>query len=74
MGATPNLLAETLTTLVLAVAGAVLLVLTRTTVDKLILPKSPLSKEVAVDKNPAAGAVAAASFIAVAIIYSVAVS
>jgi len=43
-------------------------------VDRVFLPKSPLSKEIAVDRNAAAGAMAAASFIIVAIIFAASVS
>jgi len=43
-------------------------------VDKVFLPSSPLSKEVAVDRNPAAGAIAAASFIIIAIMFAAAVN
>lgn len=69
-GATSNLLAEIVTTIMLAVSGLVLLILVRTIADKVLLPSSPLGKEVAVDKNLAAGAIAAASFVSVALAFS----
>ena len=73
-GATSNLLAEIPVVAILAICGLGLLVMTRVIVDKLFLPSSPLSKEVAVDANPAAGAVAAASFIALSWAYAAAVT
>ena len=42
--------------------------------DKVLLPGSPLAKEVAEDQNPAAGAVAAASFLLVAVLFAGAVN
>jgi len=72
-GAGSNLAVETVTTLILAVFGVVLLVLVRVITDKVLLPKSSLSKEIAVDRNVAAGAVAAASFISVALVYAVSI-
>lgn len=73
-GATSNLAAEIITTLMLAVSGLVLLVAVRTIADRVLLPSSPLSKEVAIDKNVAAGAVAAASFVSVALAFSFAIA
>lgn len=73
-GATSNLGEEILVTLIFAVAGMILLVITRIIVDKVFLPNSPLSKEVAVDRNPAAGAVAAASFIIIAALFAAAIN
>lgn len=72
-GASSNILADTTTAVMIAAAGLVLLVLVRTIADKVILPSSPLSKEIAVDKNMAAGAIAASSFVAVALSYSYAI-
>jgi len=72
-GATSNLGAELITTAMLAVSGMVLLIMVRTIADKVLLPKSPLCKEVSVDGNVAAGAVAAASFVSVALAFSFAI-
>ena len=72
-GASSNLSAEVMTTAMLAGSGIILLILVRVIADKILLPSSPLSKEVAVDKNIAAGAVAAASFVSVAIAFSFAI-
>jgi len=74
VGATSHLVEEILTTLVFAVSGMIILVLTRIIVDRLFLPNSPLSKEVVKDRNPAAGAIAAASFIVVAAIFAASVN
>ena len=73
VGAGSNLVVETATTLVLAVCGIVLFSFARVITDKVLLPKSPLSHEIAVDRNAAAGAVAAASFVSVALVYAVAI-
>jgi uncharacterized membrane protein YjfL (UPF0719 family) len=69
VNASPELLIEIVTSVVYAVLGLLLLLATRVLVDKVLLPASPLSKEVAVDKNPAAGVLAAASFICVALAF-----
>ena len=73
-GASSNLLEEIVTAAVLATTGLLLLIATRTIVDKALLPRSPLSVEVAQQKNLAAGAVAASSFMALSWVYSVAVT
>jgi uncharacterized membrane protein YjfL (UPF0719 family) len=73
-GASSNILTEIVTTTMLATSGLFLLVLVRIIADRVILPSSKLSKEVAVDKNVAAGAVAAASFVSVALAFSYAVA
>lgn len=70
VGATSNLGIELLITLCVALIGIVLLILARLATDKLLLPKSPLSKEVAIDKNPAAAVIAAVSFICIALAFS----
>lgn len=73
-GATSNILTEIVTTTMLAASGLLLLILVRIITDRVILPSSKLSKEVAEDKNVAAGAVAAASFVSVALAFSYAVA
>ena len=73
-GASSNIAEEVIITGVFAVFGIILLIITRIIVDRVFLPKSPLSKEIAVDRNAAAGAMAAASFIIVAIIFAASVS
>jgi uncharacterized membrane protein YjfL (UPF0719 family) len=61
---------EVLTALVYAALGMVLLLATRVFVDKVLLPSSPLSKEVAQDKNPAAGTLAATCFVCIALAFA----
>ncbi|MDZ7640219.1 MAG: DUF350 domain-containing protein [Bryobacterales bacterium] len=72
-GATSDWMDEVATSLVLAFFGVVLLITARTVADLFLLPKSPLAKEVAVDRNKAAGAVAAASFLLVAVLFGASV-
>ncbi len=74
IGAGSNLSEEIFITLMFAIVGILLLIPTHTIVDRILLPASPLSKEIEVDKNPAAGIIAAVSFIAVALIYTAAVN
>lgn len=73
-GATSNLGEEILTTLIFAAFGILFLVCGRIIADRVFLPRSSLSKEVAVDRNPAAGAIAAACFICVALLLSTAIN
>lgn len=73
MGAGPDLFAEIVITLVYALIGLILLTVTRILIDWVLLPSSPLDKEIAKDRNPAAGSVAAASFICVALAFSYAI-
>lgn len=72
-GASGQWVDEVVTTLVLASFGVVLLMTARVVADAFLLPKSPLAKEVAVDKNMAAGAVAAAAFLLVAVLFAASV-
>lgn len=67
-GASSDLWEELQIVLAVWLIGIVLLVTARAIADKIFLPNSPLSKEVAEDKNPAAGAIAAASFICIALL------
>ncbi|MCP5110362.1 MAG: DUF350 domain-containing protein [bacterium] len=69
-GATSLILEESITALVMALFGIVILLAARMIADKVLLPGSPLAKEVAEDQNPAAGAVAAASFLLVAVLFA----
>ncbi len=73
-GATSNVGEELIVTAVFALFGMIMLVFTRFIIDRLLLPKSPLTKEVVVDRNPAAGALASISFIVVAIVYSASIN
>ena len=73
-GATGNLGEEIAITLVLATVGIFFLICARIIADRVLLPRSPLSKEVAVDRNPAAGAIAAACFISTALLLSAALN
>jgi uncharacterized membrane protein YjfL (UPF0719 family) len=72
-GASSQWADEVITSLVLATFGIVLLMTARVVADVFLLPKSPLAKEVAVDKNNAAGAVAAAAFLLVAVLFATSV-
>lgn len=72
VGATSNLMEEIPVTIVVAVAGLILLAMARVIADWVFLPKSSLTQEVAKEKNAAAGAIAAASFIVVAILLAAA--
>lgn len=73
-GAGSRLGEEILVTIVFAVFGLIILILTRTIVDKIFLPGSPLTKEVVKDRNPAAGVLAAVSFIVVALLFTAAIN
>ncbi len=73
-GASSNLADETIVTLTLAICGLLLMVATRVIVDRVFLPNSPLAKEVVQDRNAAAGAIAAVSFIVVALLFSASVN
>ena len=72
-GATSNFAEELTIMVIISAVGLSLLVIARVIADKVFLPASPLSKEVAVDKNPAAGAIAAACFICIAVLLSSAI-
>lgn len=72
-GASSQWTDEVITSLVLAAFGIILLMTARVVADVFLLPKSPLAKEVAVDKNNAAGAVAAAAFLLVAVLFAASV-
>ncbi len=72
-GATSRVAEETITAFVMALFGIVVLLVARIIADRLLLPASRLSKEVAEDQNTAAGALAAASFLLVALLFAGAV-
>lgn len=72
-GAGSDLGAEVLITAGIGVCGLVLLVAGRVIADRVFLPRAALSDEVKSKRNTAAAAIAAASFIVVALIYSGAV-
>lgn len=69
-GATSEWVDEVITSFVLAFFGIVLLITARVVADVFLLPKALLAKEVAVDRNKAAGAVAAVSFLLVAVLFA----
>lgn len=73
-GAGSNLIAEIGPTILIAVVGTVLLVATRMIIDRVLFTGVSLAREVAAEKNAAAGAVACASFISLAWVYSVAIA
>lgn len=72
-GATSEWVDEVITSFVLAFFGIVLLITARVVADVFLLPKALLAKEVAVDRNKAAGAVAAVSFLLVAVLFAASV-
>ncbi len=74
LGATSQLLDELLMVAVVGVLGLVLLTCARVIADKALLPNALLSKEIVEDKNVAAGAVAAAGFICVALVLATAIT
>lgn len=67
-GATSNLVRELGLIAVDSVIGLVLLVCSAIVAARIFLPESPMAKEISVDKNPAAGLISAALFIAVALL------
>lgn len=69
-GAGPNLLAEAVITLIIAVAGIVLLAVIRVVADRIILPSASLSDEIVEDRNVAAGIIAACMFVSLSWAYS----
>lgn len=73
-GAGSNLLAEIGPTFLIALAGTILLIATRVIIDHLFLPSAPLAREVATERNAAAGSLACTSFIALSWAYSVAIA
>ncbi|MCU0229124.1 MAG: DUF350 domain-containing protein, partial [Bryobacterales bacterium] len=69
-GATSDWVDEVITALVIALVGMVLLVTARVIADWFLLPRSALAKEVAEDRNTAAGVMAATSFLLVAVLFA----
>ncbi len=67
-GASSDLGTELLITLLCSVVGLGLLVCSAIIGARVFLPHSPISKEIAVDKNPAAGLISAAGFISIALL------
>jgi uncharacterized membrane protein YjfL (UPF0719 family) len=74
VGANSNLLVESAITVISAAAGTVLLVLIQVIVSHLFFSKSALAREVVKDRNAAAGAIAAACSIGVAILLAAALA
>lgn len=72
-GATSHWMDEIVTTAVIAFVGMVLLVIAHMVADYVLLPKAALWKEIVEDRNVAAGVIAAASFMIVAILFAGAV-
>ena len=68
VNATSNLGVELVITVLAAVIGLGLLVCAAIIASRIFLPLSPVAKEIAVDRNPAAGLISAICFIAVAIL------
>lgn len=73
IGTTSDLGQGIINSLIFGLAGIILLIPTTIIADKILLHHSSLRKEVVVDKNPAAGVIAAASYIIVALIYIAAI-
>src|SRR4051812_8905135 len=67
-GATSDIVRELGLIVVDSVIGLVLLVCAAIVAARIFLPESPMAKEISVDKNPAAGLISAALFIAVALL------
>jgi uncharacterized membrane protein YjfL (UPF0719 family) len=67
-GASSNLATELITTVTIAAIGLLLLLCTSLIAARVFLPHSPIPKEISVDRNPAAGLLSAACFIAVALL------
>jgi len=67
-GASSDLGAELLKIVVCSVVGLALLVCSAIIGARVFLPHSPISKEIAEDRNPAAGLISAACFIAIALL------
>ncbi len=73
-GASSDLLAELAITFTSSLVGLLLLVCSAIIAAKVFLPHSPVSKEIAEDRNPAAGLISATGFIAVAILLARAIA
>jgi uncharacterized membrane protein YjfL (UPF0719 family) len=73
-GASSHTADEIFVTLTAAVIGLVILGLARIIVEHLFMPRRRMAKEIAEEKNPAAGAVSAACFIAIAILLATAIN
>lgn len=73
-GSSSKLLPELTTAVIIVAFGLVMLCLARVVADKAFLPGSPLSKEISEDQSMGAGAVAAASFVSVALVFAAAVT
>lgn len=69
-GATSVWADEVVTSLAISAIGIVLLVIAHVFADYILLPKSPLVKEVVEERNVAAGVIAATSFLLVAILFA----
>jgi uncharacterized membrane protein YjfL (UPF0719 family) len=67
-GATSDLLRELGLIVADSIIGLVLLVCAAIVAARVFLPESPMAKEISVDRNPAAGLISAALFIAVALL------
>ena len=67
-GAADRLLEEVAITLATSAIGLTLLLLTARIAGRIFLPHAQIAKEIATDRNPAAGILSAACFVAVAIL------
>ena len=73
-GASINLVPEIATIATFAIIGLVLLTVAKFVLQKVLMPTSPIPKEISVDKNVGAGALAAAGYIAIAAIFAASIS
>jgi len=73
-GATVHLIPEIATIVTFAIIGLVLLTVAKFVLQKVLMPTSPIPKEISVDKNVGAGALAAAGYIAIAAIFAASIS
>ncbi|MDB6035771.1 MAG: hypothetical protein JWM16_6109 [Verrucomicrobiales bacterium] len=72
--ASGHLLDELAVTVLLAVTGGAILLLSRIATEKIILPRISFAKEISIDENKAAGLVSAASSIVTALLLAAAIA
>jgi len=73
-GASTDLLPEFATIAVFSVVGLLLLAVGKLALGRVLMPTSPISKEIQRDKNLGAGALSAAGFIAIAVVFAASIA
>jgi uncharacterized membrane protein YjfL (UPF0719 family) len=73
-GTSTDVAAEVATIAVFFAAGVVLMLLGQMVLNKVLVPKSPMSKEIGVDRNRGAGALSAAGFVCIATLFAASIS